>query len=202
MKTRTTFILLAVFLALSAYVYFGELRRPPVPGPANPTAALLWDVAPEQVVGLSVRSEGQETRLARPAGGEWSLEAPQADAADDSRVTQVLNRLASVTPSRTFTATIGPLEDYGLVQPSLEVALRLADGRTEALSVGASNPQQTAYYAQVQGQGALHLLPSSLVVSLRELLERPPVRPTPTPTSTSAPVPAPTAQPTATPPGQ
>jgi hypothetical protein len=188
MKPRTTLVLLGVFLALLAYVYFGEVRRPPASEPGTPTPPPIWEVPQDEVLGLTVRSGEQETRLARPAGGEWVLEAPQAEAADDARVTQVLSNLVDVTPSRTFTETVGPLEEYGLAEPSLEVTLRLADGRTQVLRIGASNPQQTAYYAQVEGQQALHLVPSWLVTSLQELVDQPPVRPTPTPEPTVTPV--------------
>lgn len=186
MKPRTTLVLLGLFLALLAYVYFGEVRRPSSE-PATPTPPPIWKVTAEEVVGLTVRSGGQETRLTRRAGGEWSLEAPQAEPADEGRVSRVLDNLVNVSPSRTFTETAGPLADYGLEQPSLEVTLRLADERTEVLHIGAPNPQQTAHYAQVEGQEAWHLVPSWLVTSLQELVDKPPVRPTPTPEPSATP---------------
>ena len=187
MKPRTTLVLLGIFLALLAYVYFGELRQPPASEPTTPTPAPIWEVAVDEVLGLTVRSGEQETRLIRPVGGEWSLEAPQAEPADEDRVSRVLGNLVDVTPSRTLTETMGPLADYGLEQPSLEVTLRLADERTEVLRIGAPNPQQTAHYAQVEEQEALHLVPGWLVTSLQELLDQPPVRPTPTPEPAATP---------------
>ncbi len=204
MRVRTTLIMLGVLAALSAYMYFGELRQPqsqdtggtPTPGP-------LWTLSVDQVVGLTVRGEGNETRLSRAAGGEWALEAPEATAADAGRVTQLLGRLAEVAPTRTLSDTTGPLADFGLDQPSLEVTLRLAAGQTQVLRIGAATPQQTDYYAQVQGLPGIHLLSDSLVASLRNLLEQPPVQPTPTPTepATAPPSAGPTGAPAATPSG-
>lgn len=206
MKPRTTLILVGVFLALLAYVYFGEVRRPASPAPTTPTQAPVLSIKADQVVELIVKGDGQETRLARPVGGEWRLEAPTPDAADLERVGQALDRLVTLTASRTLTET-GSLEDYGLTQPSLEVTLRLDGGQSQVLRIGAKNPQQTSWYAQVPGQSAVHLVPDWVVQSLRELVDRPPVRPTPTPTPTvtdtplASPTPAVTStpQPSATP---
>lgn len=189
MKLRTTLGLVVVFLGLLAYVYFGEVRRPAASTNTTPTPAPVWSLAVDQVVGLTVRSKGQETRLSRPAGGEWRLEAPVADAADGERVARVVDELVNVIPNRTFTETLGTLADYGLEQPDLEVGVRLAAGQSQALKIGAANPQDTAYYAQVQGAAVVHLLPSSLVTSLRELLTTPPIKPTPTATEPSTPTP-------------
>ncbi|MDI7275860.1 MAG: DUF4340 domain-containing protein [Anaerolineae bacterium] len=192
MKPRTTLIVVAVFLALLAYVYFGELHRP-TPASATPTPTPVWSLATDQVVGLTVRSAEKETRLVRSAEGEWMLEAPTQEPADEERIGRVLGNLATMSPTRTFTETAGLLEEYGLVQPSLEATVQLADGSTRTLRVGASNPQQTAYYAHVEGAGEVHLLPSWLITSLRDVLDQPPVRPTPTPTLEPA-TPTPTAQ--------
>lgn len=200
MKPRTTLIVVAVFLALLAYVYFGELRRP-TPASATPTPAPVWNLAKDQIAGLTVRSSDKETRVVRSAQGEWTLEAPTQEPADGERIGRVLDNLATLSPTRTFTETAGTLEEYGLTQPALEVILQLADGSTRTLRIGASNPQQTAYYAQVEGATEVHLLPSWLITSLRDLLEQPPVRPTPTPTLTATPTPEATATPTAAPAG-
>lgn len=75
MKPRTTLLFLGAFLALLAYVYLGELRRRPAPdAEVAPTPAPLLSIAADEVVGITVRSGEQETRLARPAGGEWEIE--------------------------------------------------------------------------------------------------------------------------------
>ena len=198
MKPRTTLILLGVFLALGVYVYFGEIRRPESTATGTPTPPPLWTVAADQVVGLTVQGGGKETRLTRPAGGEWQMEAPQAVAADGERVTRSLDQMITLTATRSFTDTAGSLADYGLEKPALEVTLRLADGSTRALKIGVANPQQTGYYAQVQGQGGVHLLPDTLVTDLRDLLDSPPIKPTPTPTGTPTATPAATTLPAAT----
>lgn len=103
--------------------------------------------------------------------------------ADQGRVTQIVERLAEVTPSRSFTETLSPAAEYGLAEPGLQATLRLADGQVETLHIGAADPLQRDYYAQVEGSEAVHLIASWLVTSLHELLANPPVQPTPTPAS-------------------
>lgn len=199
MKPRTTLILGGVFLALLAYVYFGEIRRPPAPDAnATPTPAPIMNVAADQVLGITVRGGEQETRLSREQGGEWQLEAPVPGPADTARVDQFLDRVATLSPTRTLDEP-GSLEDYGLDQPALEVTLTLGDGSTQVLQIGAANPQGTAYYVQVQGLDGVHLVSALLQQSAQEMLDTPPVPPTPTPTEPATPTAEPTAEATATP---
>jgi len=201
MKPRTTLILVGVFLALLAYVYFGEMRRPaPSDAAVTPTPAPILIIPPDQVVGITVRGSGKETVLTRPAGGEWKLEAPQPGPVDTTRVGQFLNRLATLNPTRSLTDTTS-LEDYGLAQPAIEVTLTLADGSKQVLQIGSENPQQTAYYARVQGREGVHLIAALTAESAKQMLDTPPVPPTPTPTATATATPAATAAPTATPAG-
>ncbi len=192
MKARTTLILLGVFLALLAYVYLSELRRPEAADTATtPTPPPILSLAADQVLAITVRGSGLETRLSRQARGAWQLEAPQPGPADESRVGQFLNRVTGLIPTRTLD-DVGPLEDYGLAQPPVEVTLTLADGSTKVLSIGAANPQFTAYYAQVQGVAGVHLVSALLAQSAQEMLTTPPVPPTPPPTATATPGATPT----------
>ncbi len=189
MKTRTTLILVGLFLALAAYVYFFELRTGNEPvATATPGPQALWDVSSDQVTGLTVQSGEQEVRLTRAPESDWVLEAPTSEPADQGRVSQVVERLTNLTPSRTLTDTLSPMEDYGLNEPSMEVTLTLSDGQSRVLIVGAANPQQTSYYAlQGEDETAVHLIPSWLVTTLQQLLETPPLQPTPTAQPTSTP---------------
>jgi hypothetical protein len=191
MKTRTTAILVLIFLGLAGYVYLVELRHASPPEPSAAAPATLWELPADQIVALTVRGNDQETRLVRSAAGEWMLEAPTAELADQGRVRQVLDRLAGLTPTRVLTETLSPLEDYGLDRPALEVTLQLADGRSEALDIGLPNPQGTAHYAQLHGSEAIYLLSDWQVRSLQDLLKWPPIQPTPTPAGTESPTPEP-----------
>jgi hypothetical protein len=192
MKPRTTLILGGVFLALLAYVYFGEIRRPSSPAAeATPTPEPILSLPADDVLGITVSGEGRETRLSRQAGGEWQLDAPSPGPADDKRVSQFLSRVANLTPTRSL-AEPGPLADYGLVEPALVVTLTLADGSTQTLEIGNANPFETAYYAQVHGHSGVHLVAALLAESAREMLDTPPVPPTPTPTPTPTLTPTPT----------
>jgi hypothetical protein len=185
MKGRTTLILVGVFALLLVFVYLVEWRQPPQTT-TTPTPASLWHVESDQIIGLAVQESGRETRLVRSGSGDWSLELPESGPADSDRVTLTLGNLAALTPQRTFTETT-TLAEYGLDHPTMTVTVRLKDGTAQVLFVGSENPQQTAYYVQVQGSSPVHLLSSWEVESLRELLDTPPVQPTPTPRPTETP---------------
>ncbi len=199
MKPRTTLLLVGVFLALLAYVYFSEMRRPQASdATTTPTPAPIVNVVADQVLGIKISGGGKETRLSRPAGGDWKLEAPAPGPADATRVSEFLGRVATLNPTRSL-GDVGPLEDYGLAQPAMEITLTLADGSAQVLDIGAENPQQTAYYARVQGQTGVHLVAALTVQSAQEMLDTPPVPPTPTPTATGTPEVTATPAPTGTP---
>ena len=208
MKPRTTLILLAILAILGGYVYFAELRQPATSDTeTTPTPAPAWSYPIDQIVGLAIQGSGKQTRLTRPAGGAWQMEAPQQGAVDNDRVTAVVDSLGTLQVSRTLTDTTNSLADYGLAQPALQVTVRLADGSDHALEIGNATPTQTDYYVQVQGQAPIHLLSASVVQSLQDLLDQPPFPPTPTPTEPATPgaasaqaaTPAPTSTQPATP---
>ena len=93
--TRSTLILLVVFLALGAYVYLIELERPPAS--ATPPNELLLDTTAEEFSRLSIGVDDTETVLTRTDDGDaWQLTSPVTAAADDTQISSITSALASI----------------------------------------------------------------------------------------------------------
>lgn len=187
MNPRVTVGLLAILLALAAYVYFGA---PPAtsggataggPGaqPKTPDAQLeLWQVQESDIQAVVVRRAGQEAGVER-AGEEWRL-LPSGDPADRLRVNSLMFRLASLRATRRLAEVSNPAE-FGLASPTMMVTLRLADGSTRSLEIGGKAPAEAGTYVRKPDDPAVYVIANATVTDLERLVTEPPVPPSPTP---------------------
>src|SRR4051794_21699216 len=104
MNPRVTVGLLAVLVALGAYVYFGPNAAPAggpgapgTPGAASttPTPQLdLWKLDDQQIAAVAVTKPDASAGVQR-SGDEWML-TPSGEPADRLRVNSLIFRLASL----------------------------------------------------------------------------------------------------------
>lgn len=203
MNVRNTLILVVLLALLGAYVYFveikGEAGKEATP---TPSAVQVFDLEEDEVTGLTVTGPEGTTRLRRDAGGEWQMEAPSQEPADDIRVGALSSTLARLSATRALT-DVTDLEPFGLAAPSWTVEVVLSSGETHRLQIGDQNPAGGSYYIKKEGDPAIYLVYASTVQSLQRLVTDPPYRPTPTATlpPPETPTPVETATPTPSPGG-
>ncbi len=206
MNVRNTLVLVVLLALLGAYVYFFEIKgeggKEATP---TPSTVQVLDLEEDQVTGLTVTGPEGTTRLRREVGGEWQMQEPAQEPADDLRVSALSDSLARLSATRALT-DVGDLEPFGLAAPSWTVEITLASGETHRLQIGDQNPAGGSYYIKKEGDPTVYLVYASTVQGLQRLVSDPPYRPTPTPTlpppeatPTATPTPAETAAPTATP---
>ena len=115
--TRSTLILLVVFLALGAYVYLIELERPPAS--ATPPNELLLDTTAEEFSRVSIGVDDTETVLTRTDDGDaWQLTSPVTAVADDTQVSSITSALASLEIRRVIDDGAVDLAPFGLTDSS------------------------------------------------------------------------------------
>jgi hypothetical protein len=201
MNPRVTVGLLAVLLALGAYVYFGPSPAPGAtpaaggltgpggaigtPKPADPTLQ-LWQLDENQIQSVSVQ-RGAQTAGVQRAGEEWVL-TPSGQPADRLRVNSVIFRLANVRATYRV-ANPGDDSEYGLATPSLVATITTADGGTQTLTVGQKAPAESGTYARKAGDQSIYLISNALAQDLERLVTEPPVPPSPTPAGSPSPAP-------------
>ena len=192
MNPRVTVGLLAVLLALSAYVYYGPQAGPP-PGPTPaakaPDPSLeLWTLEESQIQSVSVQRSGQEAGVQR-AGEEWQL-TPSGEPADRLRVNSLIFRLASVRATyRVPNATDDA--QFGLLAPTMVATVRLASGDARTLTLGTRAPAESGTYVRVNGDPNVYLVSNALAQDLERIVTEPPRPPSPTPLPSPSPSPSP-----------
>ncbi len=192
MNPRVTVGLLAVLIALSAYVYYGApATSPATPTPgAKPADAQLdvWTLEESQIQAVSVRRGDQEAGVER-AGEEWRL-TPSGEPADRLRVNSLMFRLAAIRATFRVPSTTNDAE-FGLATPSMVATVRLSSGETRTLTVGGKAPAESGTYARKDGDAAIYLISNALVQDLERIVTEPPRPPSPTPLPSPASSPSP-----------
>ena len=192
MNPRVTVGLLAVLLALGAYVYFGAPAASPVgPTPSAKTDPQLelWTLEESQIQAVSIQRGGQEAGVQR-AGEEWQL-TPSGEPADRLRVNSLIFRLATVRATYRV-ANVTNEAEFGLATPSMVATLRLANGESRTLTVGAKAPAESGTYVRKDGDAAVYLVSNALVQDLDRIVTEPPRPPSPTPLASPVTSPSPT----------
>jgi hypothetical protein len=188
MIRRNTWITLAVFLVLLGFAYWWTRLRPEGVGmaEATPTQAPLWDVPAEEIVGITVEylTTGDVAELEREDDGSWALIRPEEGTITQDRAQQAVDWLAAPRP-RTTIPDPSDLLDFGLAEPTHRVTIRLADGSTRALEVGAETPIGTTQYLRLPDQPTVLVVSKYGLDGVLGLLED--VLATPTPTVTDTP---------------
>jgi hypothetical protein len=187
MIRRNTWITLAVFIVLLGFAYWWTRLRPEGMGAAEatPTQAPLWDVSGEDIVGITVEylTTGDVVELEWQDDGTWALIQPEEGSLTQDRALQAVDWLEAPRP-RTTIPDPGDLLDFGLAEPTHRVTIRLADGSTRALEVGAETPIGTTQYLRLPDQATVLVVSKYGLEGVLGLLEDALATPTPTVTET------------------
>jgi hypothetical protein len=203
MNRRNLLILLVVLAVLGGYVYFAEVRQDKSPAEETSTEqSSLWTMSAEDVIRLEIEQPVTAAAVRLTYYGEevgWQCSEPPLEATDQDRVQQIVSQLADIRANRVLSETNEPLSVFGLAAPGYVIRIMPLDEDEIVLCIGDKNPQGTAYYAQIEGQQPIYLLPTDALDQAIGLLTSPPVPPTPTPTATPAPTTSPEVAETPTP---
>lgn len=190
MNPRVTVGLLAVLLALSAYVYYGAPASAPggpgATGTSKPVDTQLdvWTLEESQIQSVTVQRGGQTAGVQR-AGDEWQL-IPSGEPADRLRVNSLIFRLATIRATFRVTSAANDAE-FGLATPAMVATVRLASGESRSLTIGGKAPAESGTYVRKDGDQTIYLVSNALAQDLERLVTEPPRPPSPTPLSSPSP---------------
>jgi len=186
MNSKTTLALVAVALALVALVLLVE--RPEgsprvmnvTPYPTTLPAVIALEEGTVRRVTFTRSADGARVELVRDEAGEWQVVAPVQGPADAWTMGSLLGTLVNLQPERRLEpGEVAPAE-VGLDPPRVLLEAELADGGVVRLALGAENPQETAQYAQLEGDDAVYLISRGLYLTAEDIFAEPPLQPTPT----------------------
>ncbi len=197
MIKRSTWIVLAIFLAVAAFALV-QKYKPEEPTPTEaPTEepALEYLFTPEDGILTRLRIETRDGQVfeAERSGGDWRVILPIEGAADAGQMEAAATQ---VTTLRVESHLDLDLDIVNLSHPPTTLTVGFSSGKTYIIGVGDATPIGDSYYVRKDSGDVLVILRDGLD-ALTALLASPPYLETPTPTETPT-AETPTPQPTAT----
>jgi hypothetical protein len=156
-RERSFLILLAIGIALGAYIYFVERNRPTSDEPEK-KPKVFEDVKESDVEEITVKS-GTETTALKKVGGTWQIVSPIRADADREQVNNLLGNFATLERNDVVEENPTNLGRFGLDPPRADVAFRKQGSKTmQHLRVGNKAPTGGDLYAQVGGEKRVILI--------------------------------------------
>ncbi len=150
-------ILLVVGIALGAYIYFVERKRPASDEPEQ-KPKVFAEVQEADIEEIVVSGDAQTTRLTK-ADGKWRIVSPITADADTDQVNNLTGNFATLERSDVVDENPRNLKEFGLEPPRAEVAFRTKGSRElRRLRVGNKAPTGGELYAQVEGEKRVILI--------------------------------------------
>ena len=193
MKPRYTLIVVGLFVALFAYVWFVEAPKTPdqLATPTKPSP-VVFQLNAQNVKSIEVRDlRAARTVKVSHSGSEWQVEQPAAKLGDSGNIDTGLGQLATLHATRVLT-NVTDLAPFGFLTPTVEVRLVMSDTTAYAITVGGKTPDQSNYYVTYTGDKQVFIVSSSTIDGLIAWLDTPPYLPTPEPTIPIPPTDTPT----------
>ncbi|HKV98606.1 MAG TPA: DUF4340 domain-containing protein [Vicinamibacterales bacterium] len=153
---KSFLVLLAVAVALGAYIYFIESKRT---GSDEKKKDKVFTVDASKIEEIEVHAASGETTTLKKAGTDWQIVSPEAVDADAATVGTLVSAIESLEVSRVVNDNPTSVKEFGLDPAKSSVAYKLA-GETafHKLNLGDKTPTGSDLYARVEGQPKLLLV--------------------------------------------
>jgi hypothetical protein len=133
-----------------------------------------WDLRDKKIMRFErddvekviLRSPEGELVLARENEDRWNVTTPSFCRADRYKASSLVSRFETAKMEEIVSDAAEELETFGLAQPSYEVELQLAGGKSAALHVG--DEKESHYYAMNPDRSLLYLIGSSVVDDIKK----------------------------------
>jgi uncharacterized protein DUF4340 len=159
MSLRKALMMVAVLLALGAYVYFVEFAQEKAE--TEQKKLLTFDM--ETVSDIALTYPDRAIHLKKDAAGKWQITEPLAVEADATTVDNLLNAIANAEVKRTLDEASQDGNLYGLNAPVVKFQLTLKDNKLlPVISLGKDTPVGFSVYAQREGEAKILLVPQAL----------------------------------------
>jgi hypothetical protein len=154
MKNTGLLIAAIVLAALSGALYWSN-HHPPSEGTAKAsidTPPKILSLKQEDISKVQLKKKGgEELDLAKGDGGKWQITSPKPLSADQDAVSSLLSTVSALNADRLVADKSANLDQYGLVQPSLEIDVTAKDSKPQRLLLGDDTPAGSAIFARLDG---------------------------------------------------
>ncbi|MFH2105575.1 MAG: DUF4340 domain-containing protein [Parcubacteria group bacterium] len=164
-KFQTTFILVAVFAALLAFVYFFEKDRE-----VKDEADLIEetfnviDFDKAQVKEITFEQTDKKTRVVKEGEG-WKIVEPITYQARAGKIDETLDSINELEATQEITE--GDLAEYGLDKPIIKITLLMQDDSQQEILLGDKSPQETSIYVKASTSDSVYLVNTLIETKLK-----------------------------------
>lgn len=160
---KSTLIVLAVAIALGAFVYFYDSKHAPKTTSAEETPKPAFAAKPAALTSITLERKGETVVLSKN-GAKWQLTKPVETAADQGTVGGIVTDLTDLNVQRSFSAA-DDLSKYGLAKPASKIEFQDAKGVQHVIQLGDKDFSGDAVYAMVGNAkpAKVDLLPVSIL---------------------------------------
>lgn len=164
-KFRTTLMLVAVFAALLAFVYFFEKdREVKEESELVEKTYNVIDFAKADVKEIVFEQTDKKTRVVKE-GEEWKIVEPINYKARANKIEETLDVINELEATQEITA--GELAEFGLAEPLIKVTLTMTDDTQSEILLGDKNPQETNIYVKTSLKDTVYLANTLIETQLK-----------------------------------
>lgn len=163
MNFRNTAVLGVVLAALAGYFYAFEMDNTP-----DDAVERVFDIDQSSITRIEVASGDEKTVAEQVPQQGWQITAPIRFPADPATVRDLLNEMATLTPTRTVVDSAADLSTYGLEPPAATVRVSAGLSTPRTLLLGDATATQTAYFAATEGSRKVFLITTASNANLRK----------------------------------
>src|SRR5262249_49253396 len=99
---------------------------------------------------IEIKKKGTDSvSLQKNDAGKWQIAPPKALSADQDSVSGVVSALSSLNSDRLVEDKASDLKQYGLAEPTLELAVTTKDNKSQKVLVGDDTPTGSGAFAAI-----------------------------------------------------
>jgi hypothetical protein len=149
-KPKGLTIAVALLAVLSGLVWWSNKRQASAGDTADKTTKLL-SIPEDQFQQIQIKKLTGEVIQLEKQDGKWKLIQPQQLPADQDAVSSIVSNLASLNADSVVEENAVDLKPYGLHDPTLDVQIKLKNGKTNEILIGDDTPTESGAYAKLPG---------------------------------------------------
>lgn len=161
---KKNLLLLLVLAGLGAFVYFYEIKGGEERKEAEALEESLLRVEDSDISGIEVRRPESPTIDLDRSGDRWRLTGPVQSSVDRFVVDALVRDLTSAKRIRALEDVEGKLEEFGLSEPRMTLAVEAGD-RELVVNLGDEDYTGSQIYAQLEGEDKVFITSKSVFTS-------------------------------------
>jgi len=163
MKTKNTLILLAILIAISAYVYFYEIKGGEERKKEKEAAAQLLPIKKDDVSEVILERPADHVKIhAIKTDDQWKIVEPVETEGDKFAIEGIINSVVTSKVNRVVAEDTSSLQDFGLKPPEGIIVLSTKSGKKDTVFVGSKNPTGSFLFIRRDHQPKVELTSTSM----------------------------------------